>query len=117
MKMAAKCGIATPVHGMIYSNDGTLSYFIKRFDRQGINKKIPLEDFAQLAEEKRETKYSYSIEKVIKLLDTFCTFPKIEKGKFVKRFLFNFLVGNEDMHLKNYSLISKDDKYRVKPGL
>jgi len=116
MKMASICGINTPIHGMIYSKDGTLSYFIKRFDRLGRNSKLPLEDFAQLAEEKRETKYEYSVEKLIKLIDNNCTFPQMEKIKFFKRFLFNFLVGNEDMHLKNYSLISQNDKIELSPA-
>ena len=116
MKMASICGINTPIHGMIYSKDGTLSYFIKRFDRLGKNYKLPLEDFAQLAEEKRETKYEYSVEKLIKLIDNNCTFPQMEKIKFFKRFLFNFLVGNEDMHLKNYSLITQNDKIELSPA-
>lgn len=116
MKMASNCGIQAPAHGMIFSKDGSLSYFIKRFDRKGKNKKNPLEDFAQLAEEKRETKYNYSIEKLIKLLDAYCTFPQIEKSRFFKRFLFNYLTGNEDMHLKNYSLITTDDKIELSPA-
>jgi len=116
MKLAAKCGINTPIHGMIYSKDGSLSYFIKRFDRSGKNNKLPLEDFAQLAEEKRETKYDYSIERLIKILDDNCTFPQMEKSKFFKRFLFNFLVANEDMHLKNYSLITRNDIIELSPA-
>lgn len=116
MKMAAECGINTPVHGMVYSKDGTLSYFIKRFDRYGKTDKLPLEDFAQLAEEKRETKYNYSVEKLIGIIDTHCTFPQLEKFRFFKRFLFNFLTGNEDMHLKNYSLISHNDKIELSPA-
>ncbi len=116
MKMAAKCGIYTPIHGLVYSKDGSLSYFIKRFDRFGKNNKLPLEDFAQLAGEKRSTKYEYSVEKIIKLIDYYCTFPQVEKMKFYKRFLFNFLIGNEDMHLKNYSLITKNDKIELAPA-
>ena len=116
MKMAYKCGINVPIHGMIYSKDGTLSYFIKRFDRFGKNNKLHVEDFAQLAGEKRETKYEYSVEKLIKLIDNNCTFPQMEKIKFLKRFLFNFLVGNEDMHLKNYSLITQNDKIELCPA-
>jgi serine/threonine-protein kinase HipA len=116
MKMAAKCGINTPIHGMVYSKDGSLSYFIKRFDRTGKNKKLALEDFAQLAGEKRETKYNYSIEKLINIIDNHCTFPQIEKINFLKRFLFNYLTGNEDMHLKNYSLISQNDKIGLCPA-
>jgi serine/threonine-protein kinase HipA len=116
MKMAATCGIETPVHGMIYSSDGSLSYFIKRFDRQGRTNKLAMEDFAQLAGETRDTKYNYSTEKLIKLIDNFCTFPYLEKVKFYKRFLFNFLTGNEDMHLKNYSLLTRDDKIELSPA-
>jgi serine/threonine-protein kinase HipA len=116
MKMASKCGIDTPIHGMVYSKDGTLSYFIKRYDRTGKNNKLHVEDFAQLAGETRDTKYDYSVEKLIILIDENCTFPQIEKIKFFKRFLFNFLVGNEDMHLKNYSIISQNDKIELCPA-
>jgi len=116
MKMASACGINTPVHGLVYSKDGSLSYFIKRFDRKGKKDKLPLEDFAQLAGEKRETKYEYSVEKIIKLIENYCTFPQVEKGEFFKRFLFNFLTGNEDMHLKNYSLITQNDKIELSPA-
>ena len=116
MKMASTCGIDTPIHGMVYAKDGTLSYFIKRYDRAGKNSKLHVEDFAQLAGEKRDTKYDYSVEKIIQLIDKNCTFPQIEKMKFFKRFLFNFLVGNEDMHLKNYSIISQNDKIELCPA-
>ncbi|MEA3316715.1 MAG: HipA domain-containing protein, partial [Bacteroidota bacterium] len=116
MKMAAKCGINTPIHGLVYAKDGSLSYFIKRFDRLGKSNKLALEDFAQLAGEKRSTKYKYSVEKLIKLINDYCTFPQVEKIKFFKRFLFNFLIGNEDMHLKNYSLIKQNDIIELAPA-
>ena len=44
------------------------------------------------------------------------TFPKIELVKLFKLTLFNFLVGNEDMHLKNFSLITKDNKISLAPA-
>lgn len=116
MKMAKKYGISIPVHGMVYSKDGTLSYFIERFDRVGRSDKRQVEDFAQIAGEKRDTKYNYSIEKLIGLIEEYCTFPQLDKLRFFKRFLFNYLVGNEDMHLKNYSLISYDDKVEFSPA-
>lgn len=115
MRLAAVAGIETPLHGLVYCKDGTLSYFIKRFDRVGKKGKVPLEDFAQLAGLTRETKYSYSMEKLIALLD-YCTFPEVEKVKLFKRSLFNFLVGNEDMHLKNFSLITIDGKVELAPA-
>ncbi len=116
MKLAAQCGIDLPFHGLIYCADESLSYFIKRFDRITKNRKLPLEDFAQLAGKTRDTKYDFSMEKVIKILDKFTTFPMIEKTKLFRRTLFSFLIGNEDMHLKNFSLISQDGKHELSPA-
>jgi serine/threonine-protein kinase HipA len=116
MKMAAVVGIDTPVHGLIYSKDNSLSYIIKRFDRQGKKQKYPVEDFAQLTGKTRETKYSSSMENVVKVIDEFCTFPVIEKVKLFRLTLFSYLIGNEDMHLKNFSLITKDSKTVLSPA-
>ena len=96
MRLASLIGLDVPFHGMIWAKDNTLTYFIKRFDRKGQNDKIPIEDFAQLAGLSRDTKYNYSMEKVVKLIDTFCTFPSIEKVKLFKLVLFSFIIGNED---------------------
>ena len=116
LKMAKKCGIEVPVHGLIYSKDKKLTYFIKRFDRKGRSKKIAVEDFSQLSGETRETKYNSSMEKVVNIIDEYCTFPAIEKIKLFRRTLFNFLIGNEDMHLKNFSLISRNNKIELAPA-
>ena len=75
-----------------------------------------MEDFAQLGGLSRETKYDFSMERLVDLLDAYCTFPAIEKVKLLKRSLFNFLVGNEDMHLKNFSLISRRGKVELAPA-
>ncbi|RUR25831.1 lpg2370 family Dot/Icm T4SS effector [Legionella qingyii] len=116
MTLAKAIGLEVPVHGLVYSKDNSLTYFIKRFDRIGHNKKLALEDFAQLSGEDRHTKYKSSMEKVIAVIQQFCTFPKIEFVKLFKLTLFNFLVGNEDMHLKNFSLITKDRKISISPA-
>lgn len=116
MRMAKMVGIEVPFHGMVYSKDGSLSYFIKRFDRIGRNRKLPVEDFAQLSGNNRDTKYDFSIEKMIGLIDKFCTFPILEKRKFFRRLLFSFLVGNEDMHIKNFSLITRNNKVEFSPA-
>ena len=102
MRLAKSIGLDVPLHGMIWAKDGTLTYFIKRFDRKGQKDKIPVEDFAQLAGLGRDTKYNYSMEKVVNLVNAYCTFPAIEKVKLFKLVLFSFITGNEDMHLKNF---------------
>jgi serine/threonine-protein kinase HipA len=115
MRMAAAAGVEVPVHGLIRSVDGSLTYFIKRFDREG-RTRLALEDFAQLSGASRETKYDSSMEKVAAIIDQFCTFPAIERVKLFERTLFSFLVGNEDMHLKNFSLISRAQKVELAPA-
>jgi serine/threonine-protein kinase HipA len=116
MRLAASIGIGVPLHGLIYSMDNSLTYFIKRFDRKGQKDKIAVEDFAQLSGMSRDTKYNYSMEKLVKLIDDFCTFPSIEKAKLFNLVLFNFLIGNEDMHLKNYSIIISNGKVELSPA-
>lgn len=116
MRLAKLIGIEIPIHGLIYSIDNRLTYFIKRFDRYGKNKKRALEDLAQLSGKTRDTKYDFSMERIIPLLDQYCTFPLLEKIKLFRLTLFNFLVGNEDMHLKNYSIISRNDKVELSPA-
>jgi serine/threonine-protein kinase HipA len=115
MRLAEAVGFNIPLHGMIYGKDNSLTYFVKRFDRTGRNKKIAVEDFAQLSGASRNTKYKSSMEKVVKVVDQFCTFPLVENLKLFELTLFNFLIGNEDQHLKNFSLIRKDDKIEFSP--
>jgi serine/threonine-protein kinase HipA len=115
MRLAELIDLEVPIHGMIWSKDNSLTYFIKRFDRKGQKDKIPVEDFAQLAGLSRDTKYNLSMEKLIEIVNKYCTFPAIEKVKLFKLVIFCFLTGNEDMHLKNFSIINKDGKIELSP--
>jgi serine/threonine-protein kinase HipA len=116
MRLAAVVGIEVPLHGLLYCQDGSLTYFIKRFDRVGHKSKLAVEDFAQLSGHSRETKYNFSMEKLIPIIENFCTFPAVEKKNLLMRTLFNYVVGNEDMHLKNFSLIRRDNKVTLAPA-
>jgi serine/threonine-protein kinase HipA len=77
MTLAKTIGLEVPISGLVYSKDHSMTYFIKRFDRVGHNKKLAQEDFAQLSNGNRHTKYDSSMEKVINVIELFCTFPKI----------------------------------------
>ena len=116
MSLAETIGIETPVHGLLYSKDGSFTYFVKRFDRVGRKGKAPLEDFAQLSGESRETKYDSSMEKIAEIIKRYCTFPKIQFVELFKRTIFAYLIGNEDMHLKNFSLITKENVVQLAPA-
>ena len=116
MRMAAEVGIEVPVHGLLRAKDDSWVYFVKRYDREGRTGKVHVEDFAQLSGATRETKYDSSLERVVQLVEQFCTFPAIEKPKLAKRLLFCFLTGNEDMHLKNFSIWMQDGVVSLTPA-
>ncbi|RAV30909.1 HipA domain-containing protein [Sinomicrobium soli] len=116
MRMARVFGLDVPFHGMLYGKDGSLSYFIKRFDRYAKGKKYATEDFAQLTGNTRDTKYRFTMEKLVPVIEEFCSFPVIEKADFFKRVIFCYVTGNEDMHLKNFSLITKNGKTTLAPA-
>ena len=116
MRMAAEVGIEVPVHGLLRAKDDSWVYFVKRYDRVGRTGKVHVEDFAQLSGATRVTKYDSSLERVVQLVEQFCTFPAIEKPKLAKRLLFCFLTGNEDMHLKNFSIWMQDGVVSLTPA-
>lgn len=116
MRMAAVAGIEVPAHGLLRAVDGSWVYFVKRYDRVGRSEKVPVEDFSQLIGASRDTKYDSSLEKVAELVGRLCTFPAIEKPKLAQRLLFCFLTGNEDMHLKNFSLWHRDGVVSLTPA-
>ncbi len=53
---------------------------------------------------------------MIQLIEKHCTFPALEKQKFFRLILFCFLCVNEDMHLKNFSLITQNHVVRFSPA-
>lgn len=110
MHLASMANLSVPWHGLLRAKDDSLVYVIKRFDRLGKGKKLLQEDFAQLIEATRETKYQADMERVAEVIKKYCTFPKLEQPKLLKLLLFSFLVGNEDLHLKNFSLQTNMDR-------
>jgi serine/threonine-protein kinase HipA len=77
---------------------------------------LPVEDFAQLSGASRETKYDSSIERVIAVIDAFCSFPVVERVRLLRRLVCCFLTGNEDMHLKNWSLVTREGRVELAPA-
>jgi serine/threonine-protein kinase HipA len=101
----AKLNVA--LHSLLPLSDDRLAYITKRFDRNG-KKKIATEDLCQLSHKLTEDKYKSSYEKVGKVIHRYATTPGEEILKFFELILFCFIMGNADMHLKNFSLITED---------
>ena len=107
----AKCAV-------IPFNDGELAYITKRFDYTEEGKKIPQEDFASIlaysknskgANFKFEGSYELCAEKIREII----TIPIKDIEEFYRRVLFNYLIGNGDAHLKNFSIMLLNNQKRV----
>lgn len=104
MKLAEVCKFDVPPCALIPLKSGEMAYLVKRFDRKKA-KKLYQEDFCQLSEKPTSEKYQSSVEKCAKLIEAYCAAPKISLVLFYDIVLFNYIIGNADMHLKNYSLV------------
>jgi len=104
MNIAEELNIDVPLHCLIPLKDESLAYIVKRFDRQK-NEKIHQEDFAQILE--RTDKYSGSVEQIGQKLKEISQAPGYDTQLLFERVVLNFLLGNGDAHLKNYSIFYK----------
>ena len=107
MHLATACNIKTASHGLVMMKDGSLAYLTKRFDRKK-KKKIAVEDLCQLSRLLTEQKYKSSHEKVAKIIKHYSSNPGDDLLRFFELVLFSFVIGNNDMHLKNFSMITDD---------
>ena len=107
MTMADMAGISTVPHALIKGNAG-LAYITKRVDRNLTSDKaemLAMEDFCQLDLRLTEDKYRGSYERCAKIIKQYSSRVGIDMAEFYIRLVFCFIVGNSDMHLKNFSLI------------
>jgi serine/threonine-protein kinase HipA len=104
MHLAEDAKLSVARHSLIRLADGSLGYITRRFDRDAKGKKILMEDLCQLAERKTEDKYKSSYEQVAKLIAQYSAVPQLDLTNFYELLIFCFLTGNNDMHLKNFSL-------------
>jgi serine/threonine-protein kinase HipA len=122
MRLAASVGIQVPEIALVPIGDLSglpddiqgmrgNAFAIKRFDRSETGP-VHAEDFAQVFgvyPEKKYEKASYrSLARVI-LAES----GQADIAEFVRRLVFNTLIGNADMHLKNWSLIYPNRRQAV----
>lgn len=111
MKMAEITGISTVPHALIKENN-QFAYITKRIDRiiDGHDvKKLAMEDFCQLDQRLTEDKYRGSYERCAKIVEKYSSKVGLDMTELFLRVVFSFVVGNSDMHLKNFSLIETDE--------
>ncbi|MDR3472570.1 MAG: HipA domain-containing protein [Devosia sp.] len=92
------------------------AFAVRRFDRREDGGRVHIEDFAQVFGVYPDDKYnkgSYRYIAKVLWLET----GEAGVREFIRRLVFNALIGNADMHLKNWSLIYPDGQTpQLSPG-
>jgi len=114
MRMAEAYGIRVVSSCLIRLASGELSYITKRIDRTANGGKIHMLDMFQITE--AFDKYISSMEKVGKALHSFSEHTQLDKLRFFELAVFSFLTGNNDMHLKNFSMIESLSGWVLAPA-
>ena len=117
MKLAKEIGIEVP-DVEIKNIDGLEFLLIKRFDREVQNGKIRRilqEDFAQSLGVQSRDKYDVTVKDCLWVLNQ-TSEPAKAKMEFVKRVVFNYLIGNTDAHSKNFSISFNNGKIGFTPA-
>jgi serine/threonine-protein kinase HipA len=114
MRIAEAFGIQTVKSSLIRLESGELSYITKRIDRTEDGEKIHMLDMFQILE--AFDKYKSSMEKIGKALGRYSSNTLLDKLFFFEIGLFSFLTGNNDMHLKNFSMINHADNWSLSPA-
>lgn len=117
MLLAQACGIDTVPFLLIPLKDGHLAYLTRRIDRDAKSNKFAMEDACQFTERLTEHKYRGSYEQIAKAIMAYSQNPLFDVVRFYEQVIVSFLIGNNDMHLKNFSLIAKNGKsYSLAPA-
>lgn len=114
MRMAETFGIRVVTSSLIRLASGELSYITKRVDRTETGEKIHMIDMYQITE--AFDKYKSSMEKVGKAIDRYSENTVLDKIFYFELTLFSFLTGNNDMHLKNFSMIESPSGLVLSPA-
>lgn len=116
MHLAEAAKISVVPHSLIRLADGRLGYISRRIDRSKDGEKIDMEDMCQLTLHPTEYKYKGSHEQVAKTIIQYSGTPKLDLTNYMQLLLFCFVTGNNDMHLKNFSLYRPVRDYQLTPA-
>lgn len=108
MSISRVVGIETAYSANIQFSDGEEAYITKRYDRKNGNK-LHQEDLAQAFNLQSDDKYRKSYEEALYLVREMSGGKLSVVKELFNRIVFSYIIGNDDMHLKNISLIKDLD--------
>jgi len=114
MRIAESFGIQVVPSSLIRLESGELSYITKRVDRTIDGDKIHMIDMFQITE--AFDKYRSSMERVGQAIDSYSDNTMLDKILYFELALFSFITGNNDMHLKNFSMIESESGWVLAPA-
>jgi serine/threonine-protein kinase HipA len=118
LELARLVGIAVPENRLVPMEDiqglpeearapGGKALAVRRFDRLPGGESVHMEDFAQVFGQFPDNKYKFhSYANIASVL--WAEAGDAAVWEFVRRLVFSVLIGNADMHLKNWSLLYPD---------
>jgi serine/threonine-protein kinase HipA len=115
MVLARASGLRTAEAGLIPLSSGEPAFITKRFDRDGA-RRIHVEDLCQLSGLATLHKYRSSMERVGTLVRDLASAPGDDALRLLEVTIFAFLVGNSDMHLKNWTLVRDAGRVALSPA-
>ena len=105
MRIAEAFGLQVVQSSLIRLSSGELAYITRRIDRTDYTEKIHMLDMFQILE--AFDKYKGSMERVGKAISMYAENTMLDLLNFFELTLFCFITGNNDMHLKNFSMIAR----------
>jgi serine/threonine-protein kinase HipA len=122
MQIAAQVyGILTADNGLCFTPSGQPVYITRRFDILPDGAKLPMEDFATIIGRNEQLsgaqfKYTGCYEEIALAIRGHVATWMVDMERFFELVLFNYIYGNGDAHLKNFSLIHQGDNLRLAPA-
>jgi serine/threonine-protein kinase HipA len=114
MKLAALFKISIVPVNMIRLASGELCYITRRIDRNHDGSKNHMIDLLQILE--LEDKYKGTMEMLGKTIGELSVNTLLDKLRFFELALFNYVIGNNDMHLKNFCMLLSDMGWTLAPA-
>lgn len=114
-------GINTASNGLCFSPNGQPVYITKRFDVNHGVKDCSQEDFASILQMSEEGvgsnfKYNGNYAQIADAIKRFIPAWMPQMEQFFRMVVFDYMYGNEDAHMKNFSLINRGGEYFLAPA-
>lgn len=119
MMVVQSLGLPTAPFCLITLQDGEYAFLTKRFDREILAErklqKRHIEDFASVLAYPADSKYASDYAHVLQAASTYCRDSGLERLRIFTLIVLSYVLGNNDLHLKNFSLLDCQTHYELSP--